>query len=160
MKRSVFVTVVLVLAACHPTDAETSAAPAQPQIDKRAAVFHTNVGDATVEVELAIKPNERSRGLMFKKELAPNRGMLFVFPEEKEQPFWMKNTYISLDMIFIDSSKRVVGVVANAEPLSEKVLTIGKPAKYVVEVSAGFAKDNGVTLGTAVSLPELPTDVY
>ncbi|HET6921867.1 MAG TPA: DUF192 domain-containing protein, partial [Anaeromyxobacteraceae bacterium] len=71
-----------------------------------------------VVVELAADPAARERGLMFRRELPEGRGMLFVFEEEEEHSFWMKNTLISLDLIFVSGEGRVVGVVSRAEPLS------------------------------------------
>lgn len=102
-----------------------------------------------MEVEVADEPTERTQGLMHRQSLAPSAGMLFIFPYEAEHPFWMKNTHISLDMIWLDANKRVVGVIADTEPLSTASLSPKRVSKYVVEVNAGFAKANGIVPGVA-----------
>ncbi len=101
-----------------------------------------------VLAELAVTPRTREVGLMYRGELAPNRGMLFVFPREEIQVFWMKNTLIPLDMIFLDRHKVVVGVVANAKPLTLTPRRVNRPSAYVVEVNAGFAAAHGIRPGT------------
>jgi uncharacterized membrane protein (UPF0127 family) len=118
-------------------------------------VFVTSAGEVTVSVEVADTPAATSRGLMFRRELPRDAGMLFVFDGEEPHQFWMKNTYLPLDMIFVSARLEVVGVVADAEPLNETPVGVGKPSKYVVEVNAGFARDRGIVPGTKVRL-ELP----
>lgn len=102
-------------------------------------------------LEVAATPEQRARGLMFRKTLAPDRGMVFVFPFEEIQTFYMKNTYIPLDMIFIDATYTVVGVIENAEPLSTKLLSVEKPSKFVVELNATTAAKHGIVIGSRVS---------
>ena len=141
------------LAACHPEPTVAGTGDAGSRV-----IFITSGGEVPVLVEIADSPAEQRRGLMFRKELAADHGMLFTFAIEEEHPFWMKNTYIPLDMIFVDAARKVVGVVANAEPLNETALTVGKPSKYVVEVNAGFAAKNGIGEGASASfdIPESP----
>lgn len=103
-----------------------------------------------IQVEVARKPEERERGLMFRKHLEPRRGMLFVFEKQDIQTFWMKNTYIPLDMVFIDDSMQVVGVVENAEPLTTTQRKVDRPARYVLELKGGTAKEQTITPGTPV----------
>ena len=87
--------------------------------------------------------------MMHRGELDPNGGMLFVFPANQVQNFWMKNTFIPLDMIFIDSRKVVVGVVHQAKPLTTTLRGIGDiPCRYVLEVNGGFARRHGIAAGT------------
>ena len=105
---------------------------------------------AAVLVEVVRTPETIQRGLMHRQEMDQNRGMLFLMPEEEVQSFWMRNTYIALDMIFVGRDKVVVGVVENATPLTDTSRTVGKPSIYVVEVNAGWAKTHGVTAGTRV----------
>src|SRR5437763_1122575 len=81
-------------------------------------VLQTRAGEQHVAVEIARNDPERERGFMFRQRLDPGRGMIFLFPEPKKLKFWMKNTYIPLDMIFIGADKRVVYVEENAEPLT------------------------------------------
>lgn len=113
--------------------------------------FHTSAGPVAVTVEVADDAAERTRGLMFRPQLAAGHGMIFVFAKAEPQTFWMKNTLISLDMIFIGDDSRVVGLVENAEPLSEKPVGVAVPARYVVEVPGGFAREVGIVAGSLVT---------
>jgi uncharacterized membrane protein (UPF0127 family) len=106
--------------------------------------------EARVRVELARSEPEREHGLMDRKHLDPDAGMLFLFDVEEEQGFWMKNTLIPLDMIFVKADMTVAGVVENAEPLTLDNRTVGVPSQYVVEVNGGWAHTHGVSEGTPV----------
>lgn len=120
-------------------------------------VFSTPSNKAlTVNVEMACTPDERQRGLMYRKEMAADKGMLFVFPQATEQSFWMKNTYIALDMIHIDAKKKIVGIVENAKPHTTTSRTVGKPALYVLEVNAFFARKHGIKAGDQVKFVDIP----
>jgi hypothetical protein len=101
-------------------------------------------------VEVARTPDELARGLMHRTSLAEGAGMLFVFPETAEHTFWMRNTLIPLDMIFIDEDRLVVGVVENAEPLTLEPRSAG-PSRYVLEVIGGWAARHGVAAGDRVA---------
>lgn len=103
-----------------------------------------------LHLSVADDEGERRTGLMYRKYLEEDRGMLFVFPDERNRSFWMKNTYIPLDIIFINSRGEVVSVAENAEPLSEGARKSEAPAQYVVEVGAGLARAWGVRQGTVV----------
>jgi len=111
-------------------------------------------GKAAVEVEIANTPASTERGLMWRRELAAGQGMLFIFDQEEEQDhsFWMKNTLIPLDMIFIGANLRVVGVVENAEPRTLTSRSVGYPSRYVLEVPGGWSAKAGVGAGTKVAL--------
>ncbi|GAC1604178.1 MAG: hypothetical protein NVS4B10_17110 [Myxococcales bacterium] len=113
--------------------------------------FDTARGPWLVEVEVAGTPEQRARGLMFRTGLAPDHGMLFVFGETEEHGFWMHNTLLSLDMIFLAEDRTVEGVVANAVPRTDVTRTIGKPSRYVVEVSGGEAAAHAIAPGTRVA---------
>jgi uncharacterized membrane protein (UPF0127 family) len=97
-----------------------------------------------VAVELAVTPAERSRGLMYRKHLGESDGMLFLFEREQPQSFWMHNTYIPLDMIFIREDLTVLGVVENAEPETDSSRNVPGSSRYVLEVNAGFARKHGI----------------
>lgn len=112
-------------------------------------------GKAAVEVEIAATPDETQRGLMWRRELAPGHGMLFVFEGEEDHSFWMKNTLIPLDLIFIRAGLTVAGVVENAEPRTLTGRSVGRPSRFVLEVPGGWAAKAGVREGTKVSL-DLP----
>lgn len=103
-----------------------------------------------VRVELARTNEERTRGLMFRESLGADAGMLFLYEEESVHRFWMRNTLIPLDMIFISGDHRVVGVVANAEPQTDTLRQVGQPSQFVLEVNAGFAAAHAITAGTLV----------
>jgi uncharacterized membrane protein (UPF0127 family) len=101
-----------------------------------------------VKVEIAADEASRERGLMFRRDLASDHGMLFIFPDTDYRSFWMHNTLIPLDMIFLDETRTVVGVVANAAPQTDTPRTVGKPSRYVVEVAGGEAGAHGIGPGT------------
>lgn len=103
-----------------------------------------------VAVELAQLPSELERGLQYRESLAKNAGMLFIFSDNVEAAFWMKNTLIPLDMIWIDQDQKIVHVEKNAAPcLQAECPTYGgqKTARYVLEVNAGFADANNLNVG-------------
>ena len=102
-------------------------------------------------VELAVDDAERERGLMFRKELPEGQGMLFDFQREREIAFWMKNTYISLDMIFIRGDGRILRIAENTQPLSERLVPSGGRVRAVLEVIAGTAKKLGLAPGDRVA---------
>ncbi|HZH03113.1 MAG TPA: DUF192 domain-containing protein [Myxococcaceae bacterium] len=97
-------------------------------------------GRHAVEVEIAADGASRSRGLMWRRSLAEGAGMLFIFPEERIQSFYMRNTLIPLDMVFIGRDSKVAGVVARAEPKTLTSRGVGKPSLYVLEVPGGWAE--------------------
>lgn len=103
-----------------------------------------------IDVEFATTDLQREKGLMYRKSMEETQGMLFVFAREEEQSFWMKNTYISLDIIYLDEERKVVSVQQNTKPLSEDGLPSGKPAKYVLEVNAGFCERWKVHVGDKI----------
>ncbi len=101
-------------------------------------------------LELAVTPEERSRGLMFRKHLDPDKGMLFIFNEEGEYSFWMKNTLIPLDIIWINSEGKVVFIKENAQPCKETecpFISPGFKAKYVLEINGGISRKIGLKKG-------------
>ncbi len=103
-----------------------------------------------VGVEIARTPQERQRGLMFRQHLDPNGGMLFLFERPDHLSFWMRNTYVPLDMIFIEPGMTVLGVVENATPLSDEPRGVPGKSQYVLEVNAGFSRRHGIGPGTPV----------
>ncbi|HSP18256.1 MAG TPA: DUF192 domain-containing protein [Myxococcaceae bacterium] len=124
-----------------------------PLPDRGAVVLHDAFGGVhRLVVEIADTPALRTRGLMWRSELPDGTGMLFIFPAESVQSFWMRNTLIPLDMLFIDRRFRVVGVVQWAEPRTLTARTVGKPSVYVLEVPGGWTARNGVRSGSTVEL--------
>lgn len=121
--------------------------------DAPRAVVHTAGGARTVVVEVVDTPAARTRGLMYRQHLADGAGMLFVFDEEADHSFWMKNTFLPLDLIFVSSDRRVAGVHPNARPHSLAPIRVGRPSRWVIEVPAGWAARAGVAVGDRVELP-------
>jgi uncharacterized membrane protein (UPF0127 family) len=107
------------------------------------------------QVEMALTPEEHARGLMFRRELPEGQGMLFDFGVDQPVAFWMKNTYISLDMMFIRADGRILRIAERAEPLSERNIPSGGPVRWVLEVIAGTAKKFGIAAGDQVGGPAL-----
>jgi hypothetical protein len=103
------------------------------------------------QVEMAITPEEKERGLMFRRELPDGQGMLFDFQTDQPVAFWMKNTYIPLDMLFIRSDGRIARIAENTEPLSERNIPSGAPVRAVLEVIGGTAKKLGIAPGDRVA---------
>jgi hypothetical protein len=105
-------------------------------------------------VELAQSKEEKARGLMFREELPLNQGMLFLFDNEASRSFWMKNTLIPLDMIFIDANMTVVEIKANVPPCKQDPCQSypSKPAKFVLEINGGIAEVKGIKVGSTVTL--------
>ena len=99
-------------------------------------------------LELALTNEQRQLGLMYRKSMPETTGMLFVFPNNEKRSFWMKNTYLALDMIFIDESLIVDSIVYNATPLSTTQRLSKGNAKYVVELNAGLAKKWSIVPGS------------
>jgi uncharacterized protein len=104
-------------------------------------------------VEIADTEAEREKGLMFRKNLPEGQGMLFDFHQEQEVSFWMKNTYIPLDMIFIQGNGRILHIVENAKPLSEQIIPSGGPVLAVLEVAGGTVRQLGIAPGDRVAYP-------
>jgi uncharacterized protein len=102
------------------------------------------------QVEMAITPEEKEHGLMFRRELPEGQGMLFDFQTDQNVAFWMKNTYIPLDMLFIRGDGRVLRIAENTEPLSERNIPSGGPVRAVLEVIGGTAKKLGIAPGDRV----------
>jgi uncharacterized membrane protein (UPF0127 family) len=136
----------------HHTD-ENWVGPPLP----RAQVILTDAygGRHAVDAEVAGTPEMRERGLMWRKQLAEGKGMLFVFPIEEEHSFWMRNTLIPLDMLFIDTDGLIVGIEENTPTMSDDTFEVGCPSRYVLEVNAGWTRAHGVFAGQSVKIEGL-----
>ena len=113
----------------------------------------TKSGVHVFAVEMATTEEEKTTGLMYRKELADGKGMLFDFSPEQEVSMWMKNTYISLDMIFIRADGRILRIAENTVPLSTRIIPSQGLAKGVLEVIAGTAQRYGIKAGDRVAHP-------
>lgn len=130
-----------------PNGADVHAAGLQP------LEIATRSGVKTFSVEMATTPEEKANGLMYRKHLPNGQGMLFDFSPAQQVSMWMKNTYISLDMIFIGPDGRILRIAENTEPLSTRIISSRGPAKGVLEVIGGSAKKYGIAPGDRVSHP-------
>jgi uncharacterized membrane protein (UPF0127 family) len=143
------------------TQAATSAASGNGGTNSRIATtavkspttYRVTVGSATVNAEAADTAAKREMGLMNRSHLNENSGMLFIFPTEEQQSFWMKNMRIPLDIIFITADKHVLEIYASVPPCAADPCTLyasSAPIKYALEVNSGFSAQNGITSGDSV----------
>jgi uncharacterized protein len=109
-----------------------------------------------INAEVCSNDQQRQMGLMFRESMAEDEGMLFLFPTERHQSFWMHNTLIPLDMLFIDSEWKVVGIVENATPQTDDSRAVPKMSQYVLELNAGAAARHGLGEGTEVHFTPPP----
>ena len=138
----------LIAAACSSSLAEDAAAPpAAPTIP---VTVDADNGSVTLQAEIADDVEERTRGLMYRTSLAPERGMLFLFPREEQRSFWMRNTLISLDMVFIRADRTVLGVVHQATPRTDTGRSVPGKSQFVLEIGGGLAKKHGIRAGGQV----------
>jgi uncharacterized protein len=150
MRRIAAASAVLALAAislCAFTCRGSAAPREEPSVPQPAVRFETSRGTWVVKVELARTEQEQQRGLMYRTKLDQDRGMLFLFEVPEARAFWMRNTLIPLDMIFIGEDRAVAGIVANAAPQTDTLRRVNKPSKYVLEVGGGEAAAHGVAPG-------------
>lgn len=115
--------------------------------DDSRAVLHTATGDHTFNVEVVDNDATRAKGLMFREELAKNAGMLFDFQEERNTSFWMQNTFIPLDMVFIAADGTVRTIHANARPFDTTPISSEVPVRFVLEIAGGRAEEIGLKVG-------------
>lgn len=123
-----------------------SACDAQPKV-----TITTQGGrQVAFQVEVADTPGKREMGLMYRTELAEDRGMIFIFPGESQQSFWMKNTPRALDMIFIIKERKIVGIVEQAKPFSLDPRSVPGESQFVFEINGGLSKLHGFKAGDSV----------
>jgi uncharacterized protein len=122
-------------------------------LERQTLEIATANGVHAFSVELADNDADRSNGLMFRRELPEGQGMLFDFHREQDVSFWMQNTYISLDMIFIRGDGRILRIAENTDPLSTRLVPSGGPVRAVLEVIAGTARKLGIVPGDRVASP-------
>jgi uncharacterized protein len=131
------------------------ACPRDPQPERKFPTVPLKVAgvpDTSVEAEFALSPEDSERGLMFRTQMAPNAGMLFKL-KTKVQTFWMHNTCLSLDMLFLDESGAIVGFLERVPTLNDEVRSIGKATPYVLELNAGYIAKHGLKVGQKWVLP-------
>ncbi len=134
---------------------EQAATPSKPVFRKdgelRFLDGKTSKVISTIDIEVADDNAEREQGLMYRDSIAENEGMLFLMEAQEPQAFWMKNTIISLDILYADSDRRIVGISKNCKPYSLEQIPSVKPALYVVEVNAGYTTKYGIRVGDMIS---------
>ncbi|MFO0605934.1 MAG: DUF192 domain-containing protein [Polyangiales bacterium] len=131
--------------------------PQQAAIVGPAVVLHTRGGARVpVQVEVARTDPQRMRGLMYRREMAETAGMIFLFPGESHQTFWMRNTLIPLDMIFIKADRTILGIYRNAVPETDDPREVPGDSQYVLEVNGGFCQRHNVNAGDRVEFVDIP----
>ena len=143
------------IAAVTGSVASTKECPKDPDPPTAAVTRPIEFPEAKVRVdaEIARTEHEVTRGLMYRTSMPTDHGMLFRMPRREEQVFWMRNTCISLDMMFLDDDGTIVGILENVPTLNEEQRTVHKPSRYVLEVNGGFCKAHGVKAGMKAKLP-------
>jgi len=140
------------LAACFVAGAAFAQASGGP---REALVIATDGGLREFQVEIADDGQERSRGLMFRREMADDAGMLFDFGAEQPVGFWMENTYIPLDMLFIKADGRIESIGERTTPLSRRSVAAKGTVRYVLEINGGLSDELGIRPGDMVAGPAL-----
>lgn len=124
-------------------------AVAEPQFKKEGELtFLKNQEKLTIEI--ADNEEETTQGLMYRRSMPDSCGMVFIFTDSQPRSFWMKNTYLPLDILYLDESKKIVTIQANRTPFSEEEIPSFENAKYVLEVNAGYCKRKGIEKGDVV----------
>lgn len=126
----------------------------EPKFNHQSDLWFINaVNDTIMQIEIEIADTDRKRetGMMHRKSMRYDRGMLFVFPDESRRSFWMKETHVSLDIIFVNANKEIIHIAENCQPYSLKSIPSFEYAQYVVEVNAGFCQEYSVKTGNLIS---------
>jgi uncharacterized membrane protein (UPF0127 family) len=118
--------------------------------------YYGDSSETNIKIEIAETEGAITQGLMYRKSMDFDKGMLFIFPDSDTRSFWMKNTIIPLDIIFVGEDMKIVAVKDHTTPYStDSVPSDNKQAKYVIEVNAGFAGKFGINVGDSVSVGRL-----
>jgi len=140
------------LASAAGVRAQEAGSPMILPVDPAPLVASTDDGEVRFQIEVADTPEERSRGLMFRERMPDNQGMLFVFPQSLPVGFWMKNTILPLDLLFV-SDKGEVRAVLQGVPFSTETISPGEAVRFVLELNAGTAEREGIAVGDRLSHP-------
>ncbi|HEY7558081.1 MAG TPA: DUF192 domain-containing protein [Candidatus Binatia bacterium] len=120
------------------------------QTQPKVSIVGKNGREIAFQVEIADTPAKREMGLQYRRELALDQGMIFLFPTEEQQSFWMKNTPLPLDMIFISAEQKIVGIIENTVPFSLEARSVSGRSQSVLEINAGLSRRYGFKAGDAV----------
>ncbi len=160
--HSILLPLALLTPACSPQAAEnapaatTSGAPTQASVHPVSGLqvipltITTLKGPHAFRVEVARTPAEQAKGLMFRTEMGPDEGMLFPYATPQVLSFWMKNTVLSLDLVFIDEQHRIINIAENAVPYSEQSILSAAPGVAVLELNGGRTRQLGIVAGNKV----------
>lgn len=139
---------------CSATSAKEKASAlhdaSAPAVERIPLSVETDQGPVTFQVEVADAPEERMRGLMFRERMADGEGMVFLFPRAEQQSFWMHNTLIPLDMIFIRADRTILGIVESATPRTDTPRSVPGESQFVLELQGGVAAQKGIKPGQSV----------
>ena len=133
--------------------AADAAAPASVSFEESPLTVAAAGGPFEFLVEMAVSPAQRSQGLMFRESLEEDRGMLFDFGRPQRATMWMRNTYVPLDMLFIDEDGQITQIAANTQPLSDAVIASRAPVRAVLELRGGVSAKLGIRPGDRVIHP-------
>jgi uncharacterized membrane protein (UPF0127 family) len=164
MKNILYIFALVVLVSCssnkkpkpNPNLPPKYAISTEPQFKYEGNLWFLAATDTvqSIKIEIANTDARREQGLMHRKSMEKDQGMLFIFDDERRQSFWMKNTHISLDIVFVNSQMEIVHIAENTEPYSLKSIPSFEYAQYVVEVNAGFCRKFGVKVGQNIGFVE------
>lgn len=144
IQGSVLILSFLVLLSCRP--------------GPRVFISTKQGNEIRVDVEIADSPAKRALGLQYRRALREDQGMLFLFPFASVQTFWMKNTPLSLDLIFIGRDRRIVGIIHEAIPFSTATLSVSDPSQFVLEVKGGLSRRWGIDAGDPVRFEHISAE--
>jgi len=126
--------------------------PEKPGKLRTGKIGFPDAKDLTITAEVTDNDHDRQRGLMYRKSMPDDHGMIFIFDHKDDHSFWMKNTCIPLDMLYLDDDGLIVGIEENTPTLSEDTFSVGCESKYVLEMNAGWTRKHGVKAGQKVKL--------
>jgi uncharacterized membrane protein (UPF0127 family) len=140
-----------------PPPADAAHCPPDPDANLKMPLAEVTFPDAPsaprVEVELAKVPHDVERGLMYRRTMADDHGMLFRLDGRRDHTFWMHNTCIPLDMMFVEEDGTIVGIVEGAAPLTDTTRSVGCPSVFVLEMNGGWSRKHGVAPGQKITIP-------
>lgn len=132
--------------------AQATGSPMILPVDPAPLVAATDAGEKRFQIEVADTPDERSRGLMFRERMPENQGMLFVFDKSQPVGFWMQNTILPLDLLFVSETGEVRAIL-QGKPYSTDTISPGVPVRFVLELNSGTAAREGIEVGDRLSHP-------
>lgn len=144
---AVFLVLVVLWAALGQAAAQPAEDTRIQRLEVEKVIIKTKIGSFDIDAEIADEPHEQSRGLMYRTDLGPGQGMLFDFGETRPVTMWMKNTPLSLDMVFVKPDGTVARVAERTEPFSEAIIPSGEPVSHVLELRGGVARMIGLKEG-------------